>query len=225
MQYNEGNHETQALGHKCYKLAGFVSFQKKDGQLMKLNGKQRMVQQSKQWLSDALIELMATEDFEDISITEIAQKADLSRKTFYRLFKNKNAVVDFFCDQLFDDYFQVLIKQTPQPAAAMLDTTLNIFFNFWWQQKSLVRLLIRQGLFDHLTAVWQRKAIPRYGNFIAPWHLQGTPKEVNYIMAFQLGGFTNTLRVWLDQADPEEPAVIQKTMIAAIHQLSASLKA
>ncbi|EPC60099.1 Transcriptional regulator [Lacticaseibacillus paracasei subsp. paracasei Lpp14] len=54
-----------------------------------MNGKQRMAAQSRQWLVDALIELMQREDVADISITEIVQTADLSRKTFYRAFKNK----------------------------------------------------------------------------------------------------------------------------------------
>lgn len=45
-----------------------------------MNGKQRMVEQSKQWLCDALINLMTKENFQDISITEIAQTAELSRK-------------------------------------------------------------------------------------------------------------------------------------------------
>lgn len=55
-----------------------------------MNGKQRMVEQSKQWLCDALINLMTKENFQDISITEIAQTAELSRKTFYHSFKTRN---------------------------------------------------------------------------------------------------------------------------------------
>ena len=48
-----------------------------------MNGKQRMARQSKQWLVDALVTLMKDEAIEDISITEIVQTADLSRRTFY----------------------------------------------------------------------------------------------------------------------------------------------
>ena len=55
-----------------------------------MNGKQRMARQSKQWLVDALVTLMKDETIEDISITEIVQTADLSRRTFYRAFKTKD---------------------------------------------------------------------------------------------------------------------------------------
>ncbi|MDC7952648.1 TetR/AcrR family transcriptional regulator [Liquorilactobacillus mali] len=188
-----------------------------------MNGKERMVEQSKQWLSEALIELMRSEDFQDISITEIAQQAELSRKTFYHSFKNKEALINYFCDKLFDAYFQRLVKQVPQPGATMLDNTLDIFLNFWWEQRDLIRLLIDQGLFDHMNEIWQKKAIPRYNAFAAPWHVKGSAKQVAYVMSFQLGGFTNILRVWLEQDEPESPAEIKKIMIDAIHQLANSI--
>ena len=71
-----------------------------------MNGKQRMAEQSKQWLCDALINLMTKENFQD----EIAQTAELSRKTFYHSFKNKEAVINYLCDQLFDQYFEQLLQ-------------------------------------------------------------------------------------------------------------------
>jgi len=46
-------------------------------------------QQSMQWLTDALLTLMAEKSYGDISITEICTRADLSRRTFYRLYGSK----------------------------------------------------------------------------------------------------------------------------------------
>ncbi len=73
-----------------------------------MNGKQRMARQSKQWLVDALVTLMKDEAIEDISITEIVQTADFSRRTFYRAFKTKDHLIDYLCRQLADDYFKSL---------------------------------------------------------------------------------------------------------------------
>ena len=182
-----------------------------------------MVEQSKQWLCDALINLMTKENFQDISITEIAQAAELSRKTFYHSFKNKEAVINYLCDRLFDQYFEQLLQQKPQVGEMMLKTTFDIFLNFWWQKRDLIQLLIRQGLFDHMNEIWQQKAIPRYQQFAAPWHVQGTPTQVNYVMALQLGGLTNILRVWLGQGNPEPPEQIKDVMLLAARQLADSL--
>ena len=60
-----------------------------------MNGKQRMARQSKQWLVDALVTLMKDEAIEDISITEIVQTADLSRRTFYRAFGSALSPVSY----------------------------------------------------------------------------------------------------------------------------------
>jgi len=45
--------------------------------------------QSREWLTNALLVLMEEKEFKNISITEIATKADLSRRTFYRIFETK----------------------------------------------------------------------------------------------------------------------------------------
>ena len=42
-------------------------------------------------------------------------------------------------------------------------------------------------------------------------------------MAFQLGGLTNILRVWLGQGNPEPPEQIRDVMLLAIRQLADSL--
>lgn len=42
-------------------------------------------------------------------------------------------------------------------------------------------------------------------------------------MAFQLGGFTNILRVWLGQDHPESPEQIKDLMLLAAQQLADSL--
>lgn len=188
-----------------------------------MNGKQRMAAQSRQWLVDALIELMQREDVADISITEIVQTADLSRKTFYRAFKTKDDLIDYLCAQLTEGYFESLQKVTRDQEPISFETTMANFFNFWWQQKDLVRLLIRQGLFDRLNGVWLQDAVAHYRAFPAPWHVAGTDQEVNYIMAFALGGFTNILRVWLAQDEPESPEQVQKGALAGFGQLARSI--
>nr|WP_319487342.1 IS3 family transposase [uncultured Caproiciproducens sp.] len=50
---------------------------------------------SKEWLTKALLELMKNKPFQEISISEIAEKADLSRRTFYRSFSSKEEVICF----------------------------------------------------------------------------------------------------------------------------------
>lgn len=54
---------------------------------------------SRQYLVDALLELMQEKDFESITVNEIVRKARVSRSTFYFQFEDKY----FFLNQIIDD--------------------------------------------------------------------------------------------------------------------------
>ena len=58
------------------------------------NGK--IAEQSRKKLANALLTLMKNDNFKDITVTQIAQEADLSRKTFYRLFNDKEMLIHYF---------------------------------------------------------------------------------------------------------------------------------
>ena len=47
-------------------------------------------QQSKCWIEEALLELLKTEKYEEITVKEIAANAGLSRRSFYRNFDSKD---------------------------------------------------------------------------------------------------------------------------------------
>jgi len=48
---------------------------------------------SKAWITESLLVLMMEKDFDKITITEIINKADLTRQTFYRNFESKENVL------------------------------------------------------------------------------------------------------------------------------------
>lgn len=62
------------------------------------NGK--IAEQSKEKLVKALLIVMEQYDFKEITITQLSQEAGLSRKTFYRLFKDKEELINFFFEKL-----------------------------------------------------------------------------------------------------------------------------
>lgn len=52
-----------------------------------------MTEQTKEWVIDALFELLQTEELSHITVQEICDCAQISRKTFYRRFRSKNDVL------------------------------------------------------------------------------------------------------------------------------------
>jgi AcrR family transcriptional regulator len=64
------------------------------------------VKRTRQLLLKAFIELLATEDFEAISVQDIAEKATVNRATFYDHFPDKFALLDY----MIEDSFRELLR-------------------------------------------------------------------------------------------------------------------
>ncbi len=56
--------------------------------------------ETKEWITNALIILMQEEAFDKIKITDIAKKSGVSRATFYRLYNDKEEVLEQYCEYL-----------------------------------------------------------------------------------------------------------------------------
>ncbi|MEE8807156.1 MAG: TetR/AcrR family transcriptional regulator [Lactimicrobium sp.] len=59
------------------------------------NGNNKTACRSQQSIADALFDLLEEESYEKISITEICNKANVSRQTFYSLFSSKENVIAY----------------------------------------------------------------------------------------------------------------------------------
>ncbi|WP_339312295.1 TetR/AcrR family transcriptional regulator [Paenibacillus sp. FSL k6-2145] len=76
-----------------------------------MNSMDRRIKKSKAALKDALIHLMQKHSFKEISITDIVQRADLNRGTFYRHYQYKE---DLF-NEIIDDVIQDLVTSFRKP--------------------------------------------------------------------------------------------------------------
>jgi len=71
----------------------------------------RGVIRTKKTLKSALLSLMATENFQDITITQIVNEANYSRGTFYFHYTHKEALLD----EMIDDMLQELVAAFRAP--------------------------------------------------------------------------------------------------------------
>ena len=165
-----------------------------------VNGQERLAQQSRDWLVTALFDLLGEQPYETITVKQIAEKAQLSRRTFYRAFRDKDDLLDYYDREVGQRYLTALQQITPQKM--VFKEVLTYFFTFWWEERQQIRLLIKQGLFSRMLAKITPMASEIYRVFPAPWHIAGSPTETDYIMSFAAGGFWNVLNQWLVHEHP-----------------------
>lgn len=86
-------------------------------------------------LETAFLSLALQQNYDDITISAICQKAGLSRKVFYRLFENKNDVLYALIDHTLSAF------EAYHPG----EDSLLRFFSFWKENQSLLDALDRSG--------------------------------------------------------------------------------
>ena len=98
----------------------------------------RRITKTKRSLKTALIDMLAKEDFEHISITELCRRAEVSRITFYSHYNDKYALLDDVFEDMLqigtEDYYRRQRENNPTGRLAagyvnMLDAILELYYN------------------------------------------------------------------------------------------------
>lgn len=154
--------------------------------------------QSREMITNALLQLMLTKKYSDITVTEIVEKADLVRKTFYRNFSSKDDVLAEYIRQLFQGYVLRLLSLkefTPY-------TAVQTYFEFCLEHFSFLKLLKDNQLLFYLLKL--------YDDFL-PFideHIQKSklPESVyDYSIAYSAGGFWRLLCKWIEKGGQDSP--------------------
>lgn len=183
-----------------------------------MNGKEQTKEQSRQWLWQSFLQLLTQEDYSQITVKEIAANALLDRRTFYRSFANKGDLIDWYCQTTFCEYRQIILAEDFQKLT--VEQSLGNLFNFWWEKRETIKILIRQNLAYHFLTIWNDKFIDIYDDFKLPTHIQGTRTEIEYLQTFTSGGFYFVIITWLAKENPEPPSYLVQCFSRAYNQIS-----
>lgn len=150
----------------------------------------KIAEQSRRALAQALLSLMNQYDYKEITITQIAQEAGLSRKTFYRLFSDKDDILQFYFHGLFQQYaFQVNALQIRHYWDAV-----QLLFDFWEERRSLLSLLEKNNLLSRLFEQTYQYAGPIF-EIIRSKETSESP-AIAYLLAYSVGGIHSMLIKW-----------------------------
>ncbi len=163
-----------------------------------MNGKKKQIEYSKQEICQALFQLLKTNSFGEITVNEILDLSQISRRTFYRYFSNKDQVLDYYFEGLISHYQlledRILAQETFK---GMLTVTLDFFLS---HKENLV-LLIRDGQFHLLLEKFNRASLAIYQKINAPWHVTNR-NSLDDTLRFIVGGYFNIISSWLMEKEP-----------------------
>ena len=100
------------------------------------------VKYTREWTFEALVRLCTSKAYNDISISEIINKAGISRATFYRNFDSKEDIIEKKALQLFNDFYTDIIDyyKENQPENELF--LIQAFFHLVDEQETFIDLVI-----------------------------------------------------------------------------------
>lgn len=167
---------------------------------------------SREWLTNALLELMKNKPFREISISEIAEKADLSRRTFYRFFSSKEEVICFHLETI----WRTGTLQLSADRDHSYFHTIRWYLELWYEHKDLALLLYRNDLISLLLQeynhLFHEVYLMRKGNY----PLAKQPEAMKYALSYSIGGLTNILWQWAGDGMQKSPEEIANLLLTSI---------
>lgn len=166
---------------------------------------------SKSWLTAALFEIMQTKPFKEISITEITDKADLSRRTFYRFFTSKEDVIMNYLIEMWNTNSPQLFNSCDHSYYAIV----KWLFKFWYEQRSFLQLMYKNDLFYILQNYYNKIAPTIYKERRKDFPTGPNSEALGYVLAYSAGGLLHVLWKWVSEGMQKSPDEIMDFLMSA----------
>ncbi len=177
----------------------------------------RQVSRSKRFLREALVSLLNEKTYDKITITDITERADLARATFYSHFETKDDLLYSLVDSVLDQFFSSLADWPTLRADPHFEETVGVKFFELWQQHADVLVVLENTNID-------RMLIDRFKLFFGEYYVHkvaqypgNTPDMThnfaNYIVSYNAHAFVGILRQWIADDMRYPPEVMGKLLM------------
>lgn len=172
--------------------------------------------QSKEWILLALLDIMNRKEYKSITVKEIAARAGVDRKTFYRNFKTKEDVLRFYIHGACQEYIAKLEHLDTRTTY----TISKIFFTICQKHMSFFSVLEEHHLLTLLLSAFD-ELLPEINKHFESSNTTYCPLyNSEYVLAYYTGGFWNISTKWIRNGAKEPP----EEMAGLVEKLISSLR-
>jgi AcrR family transcriptional regulator len=159
-------------------------------------------QRSRKWLQDALAQLMKEKPFREIQITEIADRAQVSRPTFYLHYRSKEELLLSQVDVVFAEFLNELSDTIAEGNYDRQKYSILIF-QYWERNAETLRMVMQAGLHEEF-----RERLRKYFSLAIKQLTARNEKPkadeqtLEFIVDFESGGAYQLLTQWIARGMP-----------------------
>ena len=107
-----------------------------------------------------LLNVMNTKKYEDITITELCEKMNMPRKSFYRYFDGKDGAMQSLLYHTMEEFDTIRLVQRK----SRLSEEFEDFFSFWKSKKELLDAFYKSGFIGLLMESATNYAMKEFGD-------------------------------------------------------------
>ena len=149
-------------------------------------------------LTNALWDLLREKKFSDVTISEIVRKADVSRVSFYRNYKNKEDILRVRLDEITEKFKR-------ETGVRYKDDNLQDYFitlfRHMERHKEICLTLYRSGMIELIKEQFDKSFLTEYKKIYG-----------EFKASFYSGGIYNVFLLWLTRGCRESPEEMGKAL-------------
>ena len=156
--------------------------------------------------------LLERRRYEQISVQDIIERADVGRSTFYAHFETKDALLKALCSDIFDHIFEGETCEYSSKNEGLKETLAHILWHLKEKQGDVKGLLgsesgelLMQYFKEYLYLLFQKR--------IGEFHTQA-PED--FLLHHLVGAFAETVYWWVKRDMQDEPALVAGYFIDVI---------
>ena len=155
---------------------------------------------TKKALSDAFLQLLSEKSFEDVTVNELCERADIRRATFYKHFTDKFQYLASFTRSLRENFDSLIWKQDkPGTTAAYYTEYVNRVLMFITQHKRVIENIMNSGVLPTMISVIMEQNYEATLDRLRDSVDDGmtTVSSADTIAAMFSGGITAAIYIWI----------------------------
>lgn len=172
--------------------------------------------QSSKWIYSALEALMQEKEYSEITVTDIVNKANLGRTTFYRNFDTIDDILKMKLDEKFEGLTQYL-RDNYKPMISGNNTVfLKPLLKYWYVNSHIIELLIQANKTELIYSSL-KTLINNYKSFIIKPN-NNSFANINFIIELKATIMVNILQEWIKTNMSITPDELSDIIITEINE-------
>ena len=171
---------------------------------------------------EGLYKCLEKKSFSRITITDIQKASSVGRATFYRLFDNLADVLEYECDNVFQQMLK-LYKENDSVTddISPFESLFTFFMEYWMEHSSLLDALMDSKRIDIMNSVYMTHA-DEIGAILVP-DLKLSQKELEYFVSVATAAIFGIFYTWTNGGKKESVSELISILRSSVEMTAQSL--